>query len=59
MATVEQIYSEIQGFTVEKDVISVEFDEFILEVDINDLQGLEINKDTLAKVIHEKYQDEE
>lgn len=55
MVLIEQIKSEILSYEILKDVIEVEFEDYILEVKIVDMEGLDINKDTLAKVIHEKY----
>lgn len=55
MVTIDTIKSEILGYTIEQEVIEVEFEDYILEVDIKDMEGLEINKNTLSKVIYEKY----
>ncbi|WP_373899733.1 hypothetical protein ACER0A_014465 (plasmid) [Haloimpatiens sp. FM7315] len=46
---------EILGFTIESNVIEVEFTDYVLEVDLKDLKGMEINKDNLAEVICKKY----
>lgn len=57
MVTIESIKEEILGFTKEENtgIVEVEFEDYFLEVDLKDLQGLEINKDTLAEVIFSKY----
>ena len=56
MANIETIIDEILSFEVLEDTIAVEFEDYILEVDMADLEGQEIDKDTLATVIHERYQ---
>ena len=58
MATASEIREEIEEFRVLDEVVEVEFDEFILHVDKNDMSGMNINKETIAKVIAEKYQEE-
>ncbi|ENK1242982.1 hypothetical protein AB2063_001110 [Clostridium botulinum] len=55
MVTIDTIRNEILDFTIENNVIEVEFDDYILEVDLKYLQGQEINKDNLAKVIYNNY----
>lgn len=57
MATIEQIRGEILDYNICKDVIEVSFEDYILEVDLKDLEGLKVNTDTLAKVIFKKYQE--
>lgn len=57
MVTVETIKEEIEGYSIEKDTIDVEFDDYILEMDKTDMQGLEITKENIAKVIFEKYRE--
>lgn len=61
MATIETIKEQILGFEVQEkfEIVEVEFEDYFLEVDLKDMEGLEINNDTLAKVIFENYQDEE
>ncbi len=56
MANIETIMDEILSFEELEDIIAVEFEDYILEVDMADLEGEEIDKDVLAKVIHERYQ---
>lgn len=57
MITVDIIKNEIVNFTIEKDIVDVEFEEYILEVDLKDLKGMEVNKDNLAKIIYQKYKE--
>lgn len=61
MATIETIRDEILGFEVKDkfEIVEVEFEDYFLEVDLNDMKGLEINNNTLAQVIFENYMDEE
>lgn len=58
MATAKQIREEIEEFKILDDVVEVEFDEFILHVDKSDMTGMDINKETIAQVIAEKYQED-
>lgn len=58
MATAKEIREEIEQYRVLDDVVEVEFDEFILHVDKNDMSGMDITKETIAQVIAEKYQED-
>ncbi|SQB34465.1 hypothetical protein [Clostridium cochlearium] len=55
MVTIDSIKNEIIRFTAGADTIEVEFEDYILEVDLKDLEGMEINKNNLATVIFNKY----
>lgn len=44
MITVDIIKNEIVNFTIEKDIVDVEFEEYILEVDLKDLKGMEVKE---------------
>ena len=55
MVTIDSIKNKIIRFAAGADTVEVEFEEYILEVDLKDLEGMEINKNNLATVIFNKY----
>lgn len=59
MATIEKIKQEIINFNIitEFNIIEVEFMDYVLEVDLKDMEQIPINKDTLASIIYKKYQE--
>jgi hypothetical protein len=56
MATIEKIKAEILNYSILKDIIEVEFDDYVLEVNLKYFKDIEINKDTLAEIIYKHYQ---
>lgn len=54
----QTIKDEIIDFKVLKEIVEVGFEDYILDVDLKDLKGLTINKDTLAEIIFNKYETE-
>ena len=52
---IDKIKAEILNYAIENNVIEVEFENYVLEVDLKDMEGLEINLDNIAKIIYIKY----
>ncbi|APQ78599.1 hypothetical protein [Clostridium botulinum] len=50
-----KIKEEILNYQIDKEIIEVEFEDYILEVDLKYLKEKEINKESLAQVILEQY----
>lgn len=50
-----KVKEEILNYQIDKEVIEVEFEYYILEVDLKYLKGKEINKESLAQVILAQY----
>lgn len=55
MDIISEIKNEILNYTILKDIIEVEFDDYILEVELKYFKDLDISVGTLAEVIYRYY----
>lgn len=55
MTKIEKIKTEILNYSVSVDIVEVEFEDYILEIDLKYFKNLKINKDNLANIIYNHY----